>query len=94
MTRADQALAAVALGVLGAYALLYGDVVRTRWTMPLCVGLFWFELALSVLISLRVQRAPLLIVALVFALLASLAPSALTVLSWSDWLLKSHVPWY
>lgn len=94
MPKTEQYLAVVALLLLGSYSLIYGDYFRVRWTMPFCVGVFWFELALAVLLLFRAGRAPLLIPALVFAIVAGLLPSALTVLSWSDWLLKSHVPWY
>ena len=94
MPKTELRLAALALLLLGGYGLIYGDFIRVRWTQPFCVGVFWFELALGLLLALRIRRAPLLIGALLCALAGTLLPTAVTILSWTDWLLQVHVPWY
>jgi hypothetical protein len=90
--KTTQYIAGTALLILGPYSLVYGAFIPVPFRVSLVVFGFWFELALIVILIIRVRRLPLIVVPTVVAVLGVLVPSARTALSWTAWLISGFSP--
>ena len=92
MDKTTQNLVAVALALIGIYALILSGFISVPFKVKFVISVFWIELLLLLALLYRIRRAPVVVIPAFIAILGVPLPSAASALSWSAWSIHGFAP--
>ena len=92
MDKTTQKLVAIALALIGVYALIFSKFISVPFKVAFIISVFWIEVLLLILLIYRIRRSPIVVIPALIAILGVLVPSAPAALSWSAWSINGFAP--